>query len=87
LHRAGYGIIAWEGIVRYPDGTYSHSFPDILGTEPIDQEPDEPWSEYVERSVEICRRTIEQSAADWDWDRQPEHELCYAISFVAPSTD
>jgi len=83
LRRAGYGIIGWEGIVLYPDGTYGHSFPDILGTESIDRNADEPWNEYVERSVEFCRRTIEQTATDWDG--QPDHELCYAITFVAPT--
>ena len=82
LQRAGYGINGWEGIVRYPDGTYSHSFPNILGTESIDPESHESWNEYVERSVEFCRWTIEQTATEWDG--QPGHELCYAISPKAP---
>jgi hypothetical protein len=81
LHRAGYGIIGWEGIVRYPDGKYGHPFPDILGTESINRRSDELWNEYVERSVEFCRRTIEQTATDWKGE--PGHELCYAITFRA----
>ena len=86
LHRAGYSVIGWEGIVRYPDGKYGHPFPDILGTESINRRSDEPWNQYVERSVEFCRWTIEQSAAEWN--THSDRELCYAIAIATPpSTD
>jgi hypothetical protein len=81
LHSAGYGIIGWEGIVRYPDGKYGHPSPEALGTESINRRSGEPWNQYVERSVQFCRRTIEQTAVDWKGE--PDHELCYAISFAA----
>ena len=86
LHRAGYGLLGWEGIVRHPDGTIGHPLPQILGTESIDRRTDEAWHDYVERSVEFCRRTIEQSAAEWN--SHSDRELCYAITIATPpSTD
>jgi hypothetical protein len=56
--------------------------PQIIGTESIDRKADEAWNDYVDRSVEFCRWTIEQSAAEWN--SHSDRELCYAITFEPP---
>jgi hypothetical protein len=61
---AGWGLIAWEGWVAYPDGRYGHPNV-ILGTMPIEQKSAENWTECVHRSWEFGLETMKKEATRW----------------------
>jgi hypothetical protein len=66
LVMADWALLGWEGWEKDAEGHRGHSH--IMGTMCIEQEPDEQWEDYVQRSARFCRETIE---ADQDrWNRE-----------------
>ncbi len=82
---AGWGLVAWEGWVLYPDGRYGHPNA-ILGTEEIEQKSSENWTDYVRRSWEFGRETMRQEAERWPIaGHTSDQRLFFRISPSEPS--
>ena len=54
---ARWGLLAWEGWVKYPSGVGHHS--DYQGTVELTRRVDETWDDFVRRSAEFGRQTMQ----------------------------
>jgi hypothetical protein len=64
----GVGMWGWELWARYPDGRHGHYPAGAAIGISLEQKPDEPWADFVRRSVDQCRRTIAIEAETWESD-------------------
>ena len=77
--------LGWEGWLRTPDGHIGHA-QDYQGTMSIDRDLDEPWSAYVQRSLDICVRTIRIEYMRWLQQDQPHspNVLYFCLTCAPP---
>ena len=75
LTAAGWAFLGWEGWEKDAKGQVGHAY--IMGTASIEQEPDETWEDYLQRSARFCRQTIEADQERWKKERGNTSRMLY----------
>ncbi len=85
LRAQNIAALAWEGWIRTPDGHVGHA-PAYQGTMSIEQGADEPWSVYVQRSLDVCAHTIHLDYTRWLEQEHPysPNVLYFCVTCAPP---
>jgi hypothetical protein len=79
---ARWGLLAWEGWVKYPSGVGHHS--DYQGTVGLTRRMDETWDDFVRRSAEFCRKTMQADQQRFGHDAACQGMQLYFCFTVTP---
>ena len=79
---ARWGLLAWEGWVKYPSGVGHHS--DYQGTVELTRRVDETWDDFVRRSAEFGRQTMQADQQRFEHDAACQGMRLYFCFSVTP---
>ena len=77
-------LVGWEGWVKYPDGRHGHTPGGVMGIE-VARKARETWADYVERSAQLCRETMNREQQAWEANPEYAHlVLCFCLTATPP---
>lgn len=79
---ARWGLLAWEGWVKYPSGVGHHS--EYQGTVELTRRVDETWDDFIRRSAEFGRQTMQADQQRFEHDAACQGMQLYFCFTVTP---
>ncbi len=81
---AQWALVGWEGWVKYPDGRHGQTPGGVMGIE-VTRKERETWADYVERSAQLCRETMNREQQAWEANPEYAHlVLCFCLTATPP---
>lgn len=86
LVKKNWAPIAWEGLVKYPDGRFGFTH-EVQGTIPMVKSENESWDEFVTESAKFLRDTMQEDQQRFNKDPRYSDLTFYFCISAIPQKD